>query len=158
MRVTSAVEFTEDREITLQRLRDGLMDGLSWNLQDRVLRGTNPHQLLPGARSIICLGLSYHQPVSSSNSQHLLTGKVAQYARLQDYHKVMKARMRDYVRGLSSQLETPIAARWYVDDGPMLDRAAAARSGLGWFGKNTNILTSSRGSWIFLGQVITALE
>tara|TARA_B100000749_G_scaffold161611_1_gene124144 strand:+ start:113 stop:1027 length:915 start_codon:yes stop_codon:yes gene_type:complete len=87
-----------------------------------------------------------------------LTGKVAQYARLQDYHKVMKARMRDYVRGLSSQLETPIAARWYVDDGPMLDRAAAARSGLGWFGKNTNILTSSHGSWIFLGQVITDLE
>ena len=158
VRVTSSVEFTKDREITLQRLRDGLMDGLSWYHRDRVLRGTNPQELLPGARSIICLGLSYHQPVSSSNSQHLLTGKVAQYARLQDYHKVMKARMRDYVRGLSSQLETPIAARWYVDDGPMLDRAAAARSGLGWFGKNTNILTSSHGSWIFLGQVITDLE
>jgi len=159
VRVTSPAEFAEDREITLQRLRDGLMDGLPWYNQDRVLRGTSPQELLPGARSIICLGLSYHQPVSSDGpSQQLLTGKVAQYARLQDYHKVMKARMRDYVRGLSSRLETPIAARWYVDDGPMLDRAAAARSGLGWFGKNTNILTSSHGSWIFLGQVITDLE
>ena len=66
--------------------------------------------------------------------------------------------MRDYVQGLSSRLETDISARWYVDDGPMLDRAAAARSGLGWFGKNTNILTSSHGSWVFLGQVITDLE
>ena len=158
VRVTSSEEFAEDREITLQRLRDGLMDGFSWYHQDRVLRGTNPQELLPGARSIICLGLSYHQPVSSSNSPLLLTGKVAQYARLQDYHTVMKARMRDYVRGLSSRLETQIASRWYVDDGPMLDRAAAARSGLGWFGKNTNILTSSHGSWIFLGQVITDLE
>ena len=52
----------------------------------------------------------------------------------------------------------PIAARWYVDDGPMLDRAAAQRSGIGWFGKNTNILTTSHGSWIFLGQVVTDLE
>ena len=158
VRVTSSDEFAEDREIALQRLRDGLMDGLPWYHQDRVMRGTSPQELLPGARSIICLGLSYHSPISSSNPEQVLAGKVAQYARLQDYHMVMKARMRDYVQGLSSRLKTPIAARWYVDDGPMLDRAAAARSGLGWFGKNTNILTSSHGSWIFLGQVITDLE
>ena len=74
-----------------------------------------------------------------------------------DYHKVMKKRMREYVDGLSIRLEMPIAARWYVDDGPMLDRAAASRSGLGWFGKNTNILTPSLGSWVFLGQVVTDL-
>jgi epoxyqueuosine reductase len=70
----------------------------------------------------------------------------------------MKQRMRAYVAGLSARLNTPIAARWYVDDGPMLDRAAARRAGLGWFGKNTNILTPSNGSWVFLGQVITDLE
>ena len=51
-----------------------------------------------------------------------------------------------------------IAARWYVDDGPMLDRAAANRAGIGWFGKNSNILTPQFGSWVFLGQVITDLE
>ena len=158
VRVTSSEEFAQDREITLQRLRDGLMDGLPWYHRDRVLRGTNPQELLPGARSIICLGLSYHRPAPSGSPDPLLGGKVAQYARLQDYHKVIKARMREYVRGLTSRLETPIAARWYVDDGPMLDRAAAARSGLGWFGKNTNILTSSHGSWIFLGQVIPDLD
>ena len=83
---------------------------------------------------------------------------MARYAWLQDYHKVMKKRMRAYVEGLSKQLMTTVSARWYVDDGPMLDRAAAARSGLGWFGKNTNILTGSHGSWIFLGQIITDLD
>ena len=158
VRVTSSEEFVQDREIALQRLRDGLMDGLPWYHQARVMRGTRPQELLPGSRSIICLGLSYYRPVPSNGPARQLAGKVAQYARLQDYHKVMKTRMRDYVRVLTSRLETSIAARWYVDDGPMLDRAAAARSGLGWFGKNTNVLTSSHGSWIFLGQVITDLD
>ena len=157
VRVTSTDDFVQDREIALERLRDGLMDGLPWYHQARVMRGTSPQELLPGARSIICLGLSYYRPDLSDDPAPRLAGKVAQYARLQDYHKVMKTRMRDYVRGLTSRLDTPISARWYVDDGPMLDRAAAARSGLGWFGKNTNILTPSHGSWIFLGQVITDL-
>ena len=70
----------------------------------------------------------------------------------------MKDRLRALVDGLSHRLERPIRARWYVDDGPMLDRAVAQRAGIGWFGKNTNVLTPSHGSWIFLGQVITDLE
>jgi epoxyqueuosine reductase len=59
---------------------------------------------------------------------------------------------------LTPRLAAEVSARWYVDDGPMLDRAAAARAGLGWFGKNTNILTKELGSWVFLGQIITDLE
>ena len=70
----------------------------------------------------------------------------------------MKRRMREFVRSLERELESEVAARWYVDDGPMLDRAAANRAGIGWFGKNTNILTPQFGSWVFLGQVITDLE
>ena len=70
--------------------------------------------------------------------------------------------MKDFVQTLSERLDAlldaSVDARWYVDDGPMLDRAAAFRSGLGWFGKNTNILTPSHGSWVFLGQVVTNLD
>ena len=62
------------------------------------------------------------------------------------------------VEGLSERLGHPIKSRWYVDDGPMLDRAVAQRAGIGWFGKNTNILSPTHGSWVFLGQVITDLE
>ena len=83
---------------------------------------------------------------------------MARYAWGDDYHKVMKKRLKLYVRGLSERLGREIKARWYVDDGPMLDRAAARRAGVGWFGKNTNVLTSSHGSWVFLGQVVTDLE
>ena len=158
VRVTSAQEFARDREVTLERLKDGLMDGLPWFNEARVRRGTDPQSLLPGARSIICLGLNYHQPSGQEPEPSAPAGKVALYAWGNDYHRVMKSRMRQYVEELSGRLGVNIAARWYVDDGPMLDRAAAQRSGLGWFGKNTNILTSSHGSWVFLGQVVTDLE
>ena len=154
--IASADSFDVDRHVTLQRLRDGLMDGLPWFNQARVERGADPQRLLPGARSIISVALSYHLP--SEEEPRKLEGRVARYAWGDDYHKVMKKRLKLYVRGLSERLSREIKARWYVDDGPMLDRAASRRAGVGWFGKNTNILTSSHGSWVFLGQVVTDLE
>ncbi|MCH7842589.1 MAG: tRNA epoxyqueuosine(34) reductase QueG [Chloroflexi bacterium] len=157
VRITSAEVFTKDRDAALSRIEAGQMDGLPWFTESRVRRGTDPQELLPGARSIICLGLSYLDPEDEETAD-TGAGKVARYARVKDYHRAMKRRMKAFVRGLEEKLESPVAAKWYVDDGPMLDRAAAARSGLGWFGKSTNILTPSHGSWVLLGQVITDLE
>ena len=164
VRVTDAAEFARDRDIALARVKDGLMEGLPWYTAGRVIRGSSPEELLPGARSIICLGLNYYPCNSGDEPGDLdsqgkpgLTGKIARYARGRDYHRVMKGRMREYAAGLAARLGRDVAARWYVDDGPMLDRAAAARAGLGWFGKNSNILTRELGSWVFLGQVITDL-
>ena len=169
VRITTAEDFLEDREVALGRIDEGLMDGLPWYNPSRVARGASPGQLLPNACSIICLALNYFpgdssagetvQPEDGPSGQveaHM--GKIARYAWGRDYHRVMKRKMRDLVADLSALLELEVSARWYVDDGPMLDRAAAARSGLGWFGKNSNILTSELGSWVFLGQVITDLE
>lgn len=169
VRITTAEDFLEDREVALRRINEGLMDGLPWYNPSRVTRGASPSQLLPNARSIICLALNYFpgepsagEPVRPEDGPpaqvqaHM--GKIARYAWGRDYHRVMKRKMRDLVADLSALLELEVSARWYVDDGPMLDRAAAARAGLGWFGKNSNILTSELGSWVFLGQVITDLE
>ena len=170
VRITNADEFVIDREVAIARIAEGMMEGLPWYNHSRVERGTSPRQLLPNARSIICLGLNYfpgdladQEPDGSTDGQPekppaAFAGKVARYARGRDYHRVMKRMMRELVADLSEGQEAPVSARWYVDDGPMLDRAAAARSGLGWFGKNTNILTSELGSWVFLGQIITDLE
>ena len=180
--VTSADDFAADRDAALERIREGRMDGLPWYTESRVMRGASPAELLPGAQSVICLGLSYlrdDRPESPSASSGQAAddsrrrgldsrlcgddgdraglGKVARYAWVRDYHRVMKRRMREFVRGLEAELGTAVAARWYVDDGPMLDRAAANRAGIGWFGKNTNILAPGFGSWVFLGQVITDL-
>ena len=162
VRIASADEFHEDREIAIQRIQDGLMDGLPWFNEARVNRGSSPQQLLPGARSVICLALNYFPGApdrdEGKSDGAIPQGKIARYALGRDYHRVMKRKMRDCVVELARRLDTKVAARWYVDDGPMLDRAAAARSGLGWFGKNTNILTSQLGSWVFLGQIVTDLE
>ncbi len=158
VRVTSAHQFAQDREVTLERLRAGLMDGLPWFNESRVQQGSDPSALLPEARSVICLGLNYYQQSEDILDDQRPAGRVAVYAWGRDYHKVMKRMMRDYVEGMRTRLGREFAARWYVDDGPMLDRAAANRSGLGWFGKNTNLLTSSHGSWVFLGQVVTDLS
>ncbi len=154
--VADAGEFTADRNEALKRIDGGLMDGLPWFTKDRVRRGTDPEALLPGARSIICLGMNYYN-VDQDDAITQPGGKVARYARGRDYHRVMKRRMRRLVLQLTVELGDEFAARWYVDDGPMLDRAAAARAGLGWFGKNGNILTPTLGSWVLLGQIITDL-
>ena len=156
--IASPESFADHRAVTLERLRTGLMDGLPWYTESRVRRGCNPQELLPGAKSIITLGMSYYVPNGEGGAPRGLAGKVGRYSWGDDYHKVMKGRMKALVEGLSRRLGCLISARWYVDDGPMLDRAVAQRGGIGWFGKNTNILTSSHGSWVFLGQVITDLD
>ena len=153
--VASADEFASDREEALRRIDAGLMDGLPWFNRQRVQRGTDPEALLPGARSIISLGWNYYpaeDPPASGDQ-----GLIARYARGRDYHRVMKRRMRRMVLDLTERIGERFAARWHVDDGPMLDRAAAARAGLGWFGKNGNILNPTYGSWLLLGQIITDL-
>ena len=188
--IASAEDFVADRDAALERIREGRMEGLPWYTESRVNRGASPSQLLPGARSVISLGLSYwseqdsngrkeHCPghdqtidpgtlpedqgspedgSSTAGLQETGNGRVARYAWVRDYHRAMKRRMRELVRCLQRELDSDVGARWYVDDGPMLDRAAANRAGIGWFGKNTNILTPGFGSWVFLGQVITDLS
>ena len=162
VRVTTAADFADDRDAALERIREGRMDGLAWYIESRVRRGASPAELLPGAQSVICLGVSYLRDDDPADADadavgSAAAGRVARYARVRDYHRAMKRRMRDFVRGLEQALGSAVAARWYVDDGPMLDRAAANRAGIGWFGKNTNILTPGYGSWVLLGQVITDL-
>ena len=163
VRITSADRFQEDEEIALERVRKGLMGGLPWYTESRVARGANPSELLPGARSIISLGMSYLPPDEQRADEQQakgagLRGRVAVYAWGKDYHRVLKGRMKALVEDMSTKLGRDVKSRWYVDDGPMLDRAVAQRAGTGWFGKNTNILTSGFGSWVFLSQVITDME
>ena len=155
--ITTAQPFIRDELAAVEQIREGLMDGLPWYTEERVHRATHPEVLLPGAKSLISLAVSdlTGEPAVDGHSP---TGKIARYAWGDDYHEVIKARLKEFSSGLSQLVGTPVKARIFVDDGPMNDRAAAERAGVGWFGKNTNILTPSHGSWVFLGQVVTDLE
>lgn len=155
--IASAEEFVDHESVTLERIGEGLMDGLPWYTPARVRRGCRPGDLLPGARSIITVGLSYYVD-GPQDTPSAPAGKVARYAWGDDYHRVMKKKLKLLAEKLSQELADGARCKWYVDDGPMLDRAAAARAGIGWFGKSTNLLTRTHGSWVFLGQLITDIE
>ena len=155
--ITTSEPFQKEHDVTLQRINEGLMDGLPWFTKERVALASEPERLLDGAKSIVTVGASYLSGASEPSRKGNY-GKFARYALGRDYHKVMKTRLKSLVRTLETDLQRNIKSRIFVDDGPMLDRAVAQRSGLGWYGKNTNILSPSHGSWIVLGQFITDLE
>jgi epoxyqueuosine reductase len=86
------------------------------------------------------------------------SGPVARYARGDDYHEVMEARLRELHARLEREAGRTIAGKPYVDTGPILERDLARRAGLGWFGKNTNLLNPGLGSFFFLGALVLDAE
>ncbi|MEK7839434.1 MAG: tRNA epoxyqueuosine(34) reductase QueG, partial [candidate division NC10 bacterium] len=121
-------------------------------LERRLAERLDPRRLLPGARSVVCVALNYHQGEIADRSW----APVARYAWGRDYHDVMLPRLE----GLALLLREAASAesRAYVDTGPVLERELAARAGLGWVGKNTMLLHPSLGSWFFIGVLLTTAE
>ena len=103
-----------------------------------------------GARSAIVVGMNYGGREPS--------GPVARYARGDDYHDVMVGRLRELHRRVDEAVGRPIAGKAYVDTGPILERDLARRAGLGWFGKNTNLVNPTLGSFFFIGSLLLDLE
>ncbi|HEU4720299.1 MAG TPA: tRNA epoxyqueuosine(34) reductase QueG [Gemmatimonadaceae bacterium] len=105
---------------------------------------------LPGTTHAIVVGLDYGGREPS--------GPVARYARGDDYHDVMDAMLRDLHRRVAHDAGREVLGKPYVDTGPLLERDLARRAGLGWFGKNTNLIHPERGSFFFLGALMLDLE
>lgn len=126
-------------------------------LHQRTELRTDPSTLIPGARSIICVALSYHRedPLPAPNQ---LRGRVARYARGKNYHVVLVNKLREFIENLRERLPETFDARAFVDTGPLLERQLAARAGIGWVGKNTLVMHEKLGSYLFLGEVVTTLE
>ena len=103
-----------------------------------------------GAVSAIVVGLNYGGREPS--------GPVARYARGDDYHDLMTERLRALHRWLEGEIGRPVSGKAYVDTGPILERDLARRAGLGWFGKNTNLLNPQLGSFFFIGTLVVDLE
>ncbi len=165
VRITSAEPFPEREAAIKERIAQGLMDGLPWFTAERAGVSSNPRALLPDARSVISLAIFYltdaPRDLTRPGDPH---GRISCYAWGDDYHEVIKARLEQlavYLRTISPVQQgagPEIATRLFVDTGRMVDRAVAERAGLGWYGKNTNILTHGWGSWVFLAEIVTNLE
>jgi len=121
--------------------RQWLADGCHGEMR-YMARRRDPQQILPGAKSVIVVGLNYCPT-------H--TGNVARYAAgSRDYHDVMGEKL--------ARLAALVDGLWYVDTGPVLERDLAQRAGLGWIGKHTNLISRELGNWFFLGAVFTKVE
>lgn len=155
--VAPAHAFTETRAAAHARRKAGHLDGMAWYTAARVERGTRPDWLLSEARSIVALALPYFVgdvPASGAKSGEP-HGLVSRYAWGRDYHNVLRKKLKRLVAFLEAK---HASARFFADTGPILDRAAAYRAGVGWYGKSTMILTETEGTWVFLAEVITDLE
>ena len=105
---------------------------------------------VPGALSAIVVAMNYGGREPS--------GPVARYARGDDYHDVVLEKLTELHRWLDAEVGGPLAGKAYVDTGPVLERDLARRAGLGWFGKNTNLINPSLGSFFFLGALFLEVE
>ena len=117
----------------------------------------NPAALVPEAQSLITLAINYYAnaPAFIHESRY---GRVARYAWGRDYHEVVKPRLLTLAARMEKLAARKLNARCFVDAVPLLERAAAARAGLGFFGKNTNLLQPQSGSWYFLSEILVDLE
>jgi epoxyqueuosine reductase len=164
VRVTSAEPFPEREAAIKGRIEQGLMDGLPWFTSERAETSCDPRALLPDARSVISLAMFYltdaPRDLTTPGEPH---GRISCYAWGDDYHEVIKARLEQlasYLRAHGAEETGAVPGaetRLFVDTGRMVDRAVAERAGLGWYGKNTNILTHGWGSWVFLSEMVTNL-
>jgi epoxyqueuosine reductase len=131
----------------------GEMDYLGRRAAERM----DPRRVLPGARSVVSVGLVY-DPGEGAAAPAPGRGRVARYAGGDDYHGLMRDRLRALASAVEAWTGRPLRQRAYVDTGPVLERAFAAEGGLGWIGKNTCLIHPGLGSYLFLGVLLTDLE
>jgi len=160
-RITSAEALPEAERVIKERIAQGLMDGLPWFTAERAEVSCHPDALLPGAQSIITLAMCYLSEQPGETFDSVPRGRISRYGWGDDYHEVIKARLEQFTAWLREyarkEISNDVETRLFVDTGRMVDRAVAQRAGLGWYGKNTNILTKGWGSWVFLAEIVTNL-
>jgi epoxyqueuosine reductase len=120
---------------------------MEWLAASRPLR-SDPRAILPGAQSVIAVALDYNRPNPPVPGQP----RIARYALGRDYHKVLRGKLKRLAALLEAEGH---AARPCVDSAPVFERDFARLAGLGWFGKNTMLIDSQRGSWWFIGLLLT---
>lgn len=144
-------DFLSDQAPKLEAwLRQGLQGSMRY-LENHFDKRLDPRLLVPGAQSVVSLAFNYFPEPSSLEGEG--RPRVARYAYGEDYHRVVKDRLFELLDGLRSAIG-PLEARCFVDSAPVMERAWAERSGLGWVGKNSLLLRKNTGSYFFLAELI----
>lgn len=135
----------------LRRKYHGRMGYMANHFEKRV----DPEKLVDNSRSIISVAKNYYTPIESSENPSV--GRISRYAWGDDYHDVL----RPLLKKLLAEIQTKVpgaTGRCFVDTAPIMDKQWAVRAGIGWQGKNSNVISREFGSWLFLGEVVVSVE
>jgi epoxyqueuosine reductase len=152
--VTDAAPFREVEAYVTDHVERGHMTGMDWFTVERARQSTNPRTLHDSVQSIVSVGVPFWSGPATPPDDDILRGRIARYAWGRDYHNALKRRMRDLVAAIEQRLGHAVESRVLVDTARVVDRAVAARSGAGWYGKNSMIIVPGHGSWVMLGEIM----
>ena len=149
----SKADFLEEEAPRLEKwLKEG-KNGQMGYMENHFDKRLDPRLLVPGAKSVISLLYNYYPAVNQRDD----TYKISKYAYGRDYHFVIKDKLKSLFEYIKNEIGA-VEGRVFVDSAPVLDKAWAARSGLGWIGKNSNLLAKKTGSFFFIAELILDLE
>jgi len=154
--VAIAEPLPQTRAVIAARIERGSYDGLPWFTVERAGRSTDPARALDAARSVLTLAAPYRAVFEAdvAPDDDVPRGRIARYAWGRDYHRALEKPLKRLAAWLNERAPGT-RSRWLVDYGPLAERAFAARAGLGWFGKSTNLLVPGAGSWVLLADLLT---
>jgi epoxyqueuosine reductase len=150
--ISKAEKLDEDARRLEQWLNNGYQGSMQYMERNFDLR-VDPTLLGPGARSVITLLYNYFPATPESNTDL----RISKYAYGQDYHTVIRNKLKEFLNILHDEIGE-VVGRGFVDSAPVLERSWAKRSGLGWIGKNGNLINKRQGSFLFIATLITDLE
>ncbi len=149
----SQAGFLEKEAPRLENWLNNQMHGQMSYMENHFDKRLNPTLLVEDAKSVISLLLNYYP----SEIQNTDSYKISKYAYGQDYHFVIKEKLKELLYFIQTEIGE-VSGRAFVDSAPVLDKAWAAKSGLGWIGKNSNLLTKQVGSFYFIAELIVDLD
>lgn len=149
----SKAGFLEEEAPRLENWLNNNMNGQMSYMENHFDKRLNPTLLVDDAKSVISLLLNYYP----SELQNEDSYKISKYAYGQDYHHVIKEKLKELLHFIQTEIGE-VSGRAFVDSAPVLDKAWAAKSGLGWVGKNSNLITQKVGSFYFIAELIVDLE
>lgn len=149
----SKADFLEDEAPRLENWLKNNRHGQMSYMENHFDKRLDPRLLVDGAKSVISLLLNYYP----SELQREDSYKISKYAYGQDYHFVIKEKLKELLESIQDHIGE-VSGRAFVDSAPVLDKAWAAKSGLGWIGKNSNLITQKVGSFYFIAELIVDLD
>src|SRR5579863_3568678 len=146
--------FLEEEAPRLENWLKQGMQGEMHYMENHFDKRLDPRLLVDGAKSVISLGLNYYTDDERADPS---APKISKYAYGADYHQVIKSKLKQLLDVINEKIGE-VNGRAFVDSAPVLDKAWAKKAGLGWIGKNTNLISTKKGSFFFLAELIVDIE